>query len=59
MNLLSEIHERDGITMIISLHDLEIAKEYASRVIGMVKGEVIFDGRPEELSDEKVLEIFA
>ena len=59
MNLLREIHKRDGITMVISLHDLEIAREYASRIIGMVKGEVIFDGRPEELSDEKVLEILA
>jgi len=59
MNLLREIHKREGMTMVISLHNIEIAREYASRVIGMVKGEVVFDGRPEELSDEKVLEIFA
>lgn len=59
MNLLSEIHEREGITMVISLHDIEIAREYAGRVIGMVKGEIVFDGKPEELTDEKIVEIFA
>lgn len=59
MNLLSEIHKRERMTTVISLHDIEIAKEYTSRIIGMVKGEVVFDGKPEELTDEKIVEIFA
>lgn len=59
MNLLSEIHKREGITMIISLHNIEIAKEYAGRIIGMVKGEFVFDGKPEGLTDETIVEIFA
>ena len=59
MNLLSEIHKREGMTMIISLHNIEIAKEYAGRIIGMVKGEIVFDGKPEELTDETIVEIFA
>lgn len=59
MNLLSEIHKRARMTTVISLHNLEIAKEYASRIIGLVKGGVVFDGKPEELTDEKIVEIFA
>jgi len=59
MNLLNEIHKREGMTTIVSLHNIEIAKEYASRIIGMVKGEVVFDGKPGELTDEKIVEIFA
>ena len=59
MNLLSEIHWEEEITTIISLHNIEIAKEYASRIIGMVKGKVVFDGKAEELTDEKIVEIFA
>ena len=59
MNLLSEIHQREGMTTVISLHNIEIAKEYASRIIGLVKGEVVFDGKPAELTDEKIVEIFA
>lgn len=59
MNLLHEIHRRERLTMVVSLHNIEIAKEYASRIIGMVKGGIIFDGKPEELTDEKIVEIFA
>ena len=59
MNLLSEIHKQEGMTTVISLHNIEIAREYASRIIGMVKGEIVFDAKPEELTDEKIVEIFA
>lgn len=58
MNLLIEIHKREKITMIISLHNINIAKKYANRIIGLTKGEVVFDGKPEELSEEIILEIF-
>jgi len=59
MNLLREIHDEEGITMVISMHDVELAKEYAGRIIGMVNGEIVFDGSPGELSEEKIVEIFA
>lgn len=59
MNLLSEIHKREGMTTVISLHDIEIARGYAGRIIGLVKGEIVFDGKPAELTDEKIMEIFA
>jgi len=59
MNLLNEIHQQEGMTTVISLHNIEIAREYASRIIGMVKGEIVFDAKPEELTDEKIVEIFA
>lgn len=59
MNLLSKIHKKENITMIIGLHDIEIAKKYARRIIGLVKGELVFDGGAEKLSEEKIVEIFA
>ncbi|GAI40181.1 unnamed protein product [marine sediment metagenome] len=59
MNLLSEIHKREKMTTIIGLHDMETAREYAGRIIAMVKGEIVFDGKPAELTDEKLVEIFA
>jgi phosphonate transport system ATP-binding protein len=45
--------------VIISLHDIEIARKYAQRIIGMVGGEIIFDGSPQSLSEEKIMEILA
>ena len=59
MGLLKEIHQRENMTMVVSLHDVEAIRQYATRVIGMVKGEVVFDGSPDELSDERAMEIFA
>lgn len=59
MDLLSAIQKERGMTLVVSLHDIDLAKKYASRIIGMVKGEVVFDGKPEELDDEKIIEIFA
>lgn len=59
MGLLRDIHKTERLTTIISLHDLEIAKEYANRIIAIVKGEIIFDGEPEDLTDEKIVEVFA
>ena len=34
----------------------DIAKKYSTRIIGLSKGEIVFDGKPEELTDE-VLEM--
>lgn len=59
MDLLGGIQRETGMTLVVSLHDIDLAKKYASRIIGMVKGEVVFDGKPDELDDEKIIEIFA
>ena len=59
VDLISEIHKREGITTIISIHDIDIAKKYASRLVGLAKGQIIFDGTSQELSDEKISDIFA
>ncbi len=47
--------QKRGISCIVNLHQVEIAKTYATRIIGMRKGEIVFDGKPEEL-DDKMLE---
>ena len=59
MNLIQGIHMRERLTTVISLHNIEIAKEYASRIIAMVKGEVVFDGKSGDLTEEKIIEVFA
>ncbi|MCL2398096.1 MAG: phosphonate ABC transporter ATP-binding protein [Defluviitaleaceae bacterium] len=41
-----------GLTGIINLHQVDFAKAYASRIIGLRLGEVAFDGTPDELTDE-------
>ena len=58
MRLISDIAAKDDITVVMSLHHLELAKQYASRIIGMSDGQVAFDGPPESLSDDIIDKVF-
>ncbi|MBK9018791.1 MAG: phosphonate ABC transporter ATP-binding protein [Sulfuritalea sp.] len=52
------ICREDGITTVVSLHQVELAREYADRVIGLARGRVVFDGPPAELSSELLASIY-
>jgi phosphonate transport system ATP-binding protein len=50
MELLRGICDRDGITVMVNLHQVDLAKRFADRIIGLNSGRVVFDGTPAELS---------
>ena len=50
LSLLRDLNEQEGITLLCSLHNLEYARQYFPRLIGMREGRVIFDGSPESFS---------
>lgn len=58
MDLLHSLCVKEDITLITSLHFIELAKKYATRIIGMKEGRIIFDGKPEELDENKTIEIY-
>lgn len=58
MGLLREICDRDGITVVVNLHQVELAKRFADRIIGMNNGRVVFDGPPAELSAHALRTIY-
>ena len=58
MQLVRDIATRDGITVVMSLHHLELAKQYASRIIGLSEGMVAFDGPAQSLSDDVINRVF-
>ena len=43
-----------GITCLINLHQLEIAKKYANRIIGIKSGKIVFDGKSEDLTQKDI-----
>ena len=49
--------ERD-IPVIVNIHNVELAKRYADRIIGMTRGEVVFDGPPQALEDRHLMDIY-
>jgi phosphonate transport system ATP-binding protein len=58
MDLLQDF-TRDGITVIVNIHVLELAVQYAKRIIGFNKGRVVFDGSPAQLTNSEIDRIYA
>jgi phosphonate transport system ATP-binding protein len=51
LDILKRVCREDGITALVSLHALELTREYADRIVGLRRGEIFFDGRPRDLTD--------
>ena len=50
MTLLRDICDRDGITVVVNLHQVELARRFADRIIGMNSGRIVFDGSPQQMT---------
>ena len=44
MDILADLNRRDGITVLVSLHQVEYALRYCPRTIALRAGEVVYDG---------------
>lgn len=58
MALLKEICVRDGITLIVNLHQVDLAKRFADRIIGLNQGAIVFDGTPQQLTRQTLQTIY-
>lgn len=58
MDDLKRINTELGITTVVNLHFIDLAREYATRIIGLRAGEVVFDGPVSEATDAKFSEIY-
>ena len=47
-----------GITIIANMHHVDLAKRYSTRIIGVKAGQVVFDGKPEEVTDQVTMKIY-
>ena len=58
MKHLEEINEQDGVTVLCSLHFLDLVHRYADRVIALNEGKLVFEGLPTEIDDQKFKDIY-
>ena len=58
MDALKTINEEFGITVLCNLHSLDIARQYCDRLVGLTAGEVVFDGKPAQLTDSFVSKLY-
>ncbi|HDZ57402.1 MAG TPA: phosphonate ABC transporter ATP-binding protein [Pseudomonas xinjiangensis] len=59
LSLLKRICREDGITAVVSLHQLEYAQRFADRIIGLANSHIVFDAAPAELNDDQLARIYA
>jgi phosphonate transport system ATP-binding protein len=58
MSLIREIAAERGLTVVCSLHQVDLALSWADRIVGLRAGEVVLDMTTEALSREQVMEIY-
>ena len=49
LGMLAGICRQDGLTGVLSLHQVDLARRFADRVVGLSAGTVVFDGAPDAL----------
>ena len=58
MQYLETINQEDGVTVLCSLHFLDLVHRYADRAIALNEGKLMFDGPPQAIDDEKFKDIY-
>ncbi|EGP5493831.1 phosphonate ABC transporter ATP-binding protein [Enterococcus faecium] len=58
MDYLKRITNELAITSLVNLHQVETAIDYSDRIIGVNSGKIVFEGRPYELTKEKIETIY-
>jgi phosphonate transport system ATP-binding protein len=58
MQYLEQINQEDGVTILCSLHFLDLVEKYSQRVIALNEGRLVFEGTAKELDDERFKDIY-
>jgi phosphonate transport system ATP-binding protein len=58
MDYLKKVNEELGVTIICNLHFLSLVREYAGRVIALKDGQLIFEGKPEQIDEDWFRKIY-
>jgi phosphonate transport system ATP-binding protein len=58
MELIARRAGEGDIPVIVNIHNVDLARRFADRIVGMSKGEIVFDGPPQALEDARLLQIY-
>jgi iron complex transport system ATP-binding protein len=56
LNILNQLNEEKNITLILAMHDLNLASRYCQRLILLNDGAIVCDGTPEEVLKKDIIE---
>lgn len=58
MDYFKRVNKNKNMTILINLHDVDLAKEYCDRIIALKEGKLIFDGKAGDLDNEILKKIY-
>ncbi len=58
MKLLVDLNERDKVGVIVTLHQVDYAKTYCTRILALKDGKIVYDGPSTGLSDDRLKDIY-
>ena len=58
LSLLLDVTEHHNATLILNLHQPALAKRFATRVVGLREGRIVFDDTPSRLTDDRLQEVY-
>lgn len=58
MEILRELNKADGLTVLVTLHQVDYALRYCDRVVALKAGKIVYDGPAEGLKREQLIDIY-
>ncbi len=58
MELMADVGRSREIPVLVNMHDVDLARRFADRIVGMSGGRIVYDGPPRDLSDEVLKQIY-
>ncbi len=58
MEILSDLNKQDGLTVIVTLHQVDYAMRYCKRVVALKAGKVVYDGLAADLDRPRLIDIY-
>jgi phosphonate transport system ATP-binding protein len=58
MEILLRVAKEEALTVLVTLHQVELALGWAERIIGLRDGEVVLDDAPKKIGKKKVMEVY-
>jgi len=56
LSILKRLNHKDGMTLLMAMHDLHLASKFCQRLILINQGQIVRDGTPEQVLQKEVLE---
>jgi phosphonate transport system ATP-binding protein len=58
MEILRDLNKSDGLTVLVTLHQVDYALRYCERVVALKAGQIVYDGRADGLKTEQLIDIY-